>query len=193
MATSLPQCTDILDPRVRRTRQMLEQALEKLLREKSYHQISVGEIAQAATVNRATFYDHFLDKSDLLESLVRSCFHDLIERRGLTFDGQCSSALTGIALAVCDYLVQMPDHPDQRAMDQSLELALVAVIRGLLLTGLQQHPSRSGLPPEVIAGAMAGAIYGSAREWLRMPERPSAPEFAKDVMQLISPMLAPRG
>lgn len=191
MATAPPKVADILDPRVRRTRQMLEHALQNLLKEKPYHQISVCEITQAATVNRATFYDHFLDKTDLLESLVESRFQDLIQRRGLVFDGKCAYALTGIVLAVCDYLADMPDHPDQRPMDHSLELAIVTVLRSMLLVGLKQHPSRSEPPVETIAAAVAGAIYGGAREWLRMPHRPSGPEFAKDLMQLIFPMLAP--
>ena len=58
------------DPRVRRTRQLLQQALDKLLQTKDFENISVQDIAEAATVNRATFYDHFADKFALLEYSV---------------------------------------------------------------------------------------------------------------------------
>ncbi|MGD1097474.1 MAG: helix-turn-helix domain-containing protein, partial [Bryobacteraceae bacterium] len=56
-----------LDPRIRRTRQLFHQALEKLLEKKEFDEISVQDIADAATVNRATFYDHYPDKFALLE------------------------------------------------------------------------------------------------------------------------------
>ena len=60
-----------LDPRVRRTRKLLESALRELLRERSYDEISVSDIAERATVNRATFYAHFLDKQDLATTMLR--------------------------------------------------------------------------------------------------------------------------
>ena len=49
---------ETLDPRVRRTRQMLRQALRKVLAEKEFEEISVQDITEAAILNRATFYDH---------------------------------------------------------------------------------------------------------------------------------------
>ena len=53
---------------MRRTRQLLQGALLQLLGSKSFDDISVQDIAEAATVNRATFYDHYTDKFALLES-----------------------------------------------------------------------------------------------------------------------------
>src|SRR5208337_1812010 len=51
-----------LDPRIRRTRQSLQDALEKLLSKKDFEEISVQDVAETATLNRATFYDHYPDK-----------------------------------------------------------------------------------------------------------------------------------
>ncbi|MGG3884694.1 hypothetical protein [Brevibacillus panacihumi] len=45
-----------MDPRVRRTREMLWNALIALLYEKDYNKIRVNEIAERATLNRTTFY-----------------------------------------------------------------------------------------------------------------------------------------
>ena len=56
-----------LDPRIRRTRRLLLHGLGKLLETKEFDKISVQDIAEAATVNRATFDDHYTDKFDLLE------------------------------------------------------------------------------------------------------------------------------
>jgi AcrR family transcriptional regulator len=40
------------DPRVRRTRKLLQQALTELLAEKSFHSINVQDVVDRATVNR---------------------------------------------------------------------------------------------------------------------------------------------
>src|ERR1017187_10670365 len=81
---------EALDPRVKRTRQMLQCALAKLLIEKEFDQISVQDITDAATLNRATFYDHYDDRFALLECLVGSRFSELLVQRGVRFDGTCS-------------------------------------------------------------------------------------------------------
>ena len=57
------------DPRIRRTRQLLQQALLELLQKKRFEEISVQDISAVSTINRATFYAHYTDKFALLESL----------------------------------------------------------------------------------------------------------------------------
>ena len=67
---AIQEAGETLDPRVRRTRQLLQEALRKLLKIKEFDKISVQDISDAATVNRATFYDHYDDKFGLLECMV---------------------------------------------------------------------------------------------------------------------------
>src|SRR4030088_3411596 len=69
------------DPRVVRTRQLLRAALRGLLREKSFQTISVQDIAAHATVNRATFYAHFVDKYALLNDLIRETFQEALAQK----------------------------------------------------------------------------------------------------------------
>lgn len=54
------------DLRVVRTKKMLTNALKELLQEKSFDKITVNDICDRALVHRATFYNHFNDKIDLL-------------------------------------------------------------------------------------------------------------------------------
>ena len=61
---------EVRDPRIRRTRHLLQGALGKLMQSKNIEEISVQDITDAATVNRATFYDHYTDKYALLDALV---------------------------------------------------------------------------------------------------------------------------
>lgn len=65
------------DPRVIRTRAMFEEALLGLMEEKDYKKISVREIAERSTLNRATFYLHYYDKDELLEQMLDEALHYL--------------------------------------------------------------------------------------------------------------------
>jgi AcrR family transcriptional regulator len=67
-----------LDPRVIRTRKMLRDALIELIGEKGFSAISVQDITQRATLNRATFYLHYRDKEDLLAQSVEEILEELV-------------------------------------------------------------------------------------------------------------------
>jgi AcrR family transcriptional regulator len=183
-----------LDPRIRRTRQLFQHALEKLLENKEFDKISVHDIADAATVNRATFYDHYADKFALLESLVGCRFHGLLVEREVQFDGTCQSALNAIVLAVCDYLTGMQGPGCVRRFEPHMESAIIAVVRRILLEGLRRHPPENGnLAPEIIAATASWAIYGAAKEWAQTPDRCPSEEIANTVTKLVSPVLQLHG
>jgi AcrR family transcriptional regulator len=184
-----------LDPRIQRTRTLLQQALGKLLEEKDFEKISVQDIAEAATLNRATFYDHYSDKFALLECMVGGQFHELLAARGVVFDAGCSSALRGIILGVCDYLAATPrlECERQRQMEPHLESSVIAVVRRLLLDGLKKHGAASTVPAEIAATTASWAIYGAAKEWVHTPNRCASEEIVETVMLLVSPILAPMG
>ncbi|MGE5702630.1 MAG: TetR/AcrR family transcriptional regulator [Clostridia bacterium] len=75
-----------MDPRVKRTREMLWNALISLLREKEYSKISVQEIAERATLNRTTFYLHFYSKDDLLEQSFEEIMNELKKMVSMTYE-----------------------------------------------------------------------------------------------------------
>ncbi|HIX42032.1 MAG TPA: TetR/AcrR family transcriptional regulator, partial [Candidatus Kurthia intestinigallinarum] len=58
------------DPRAIRTRQLIVDAFNQLIKTKDFDQISVKNITELATINRATFYAHFVDKYDLLDVVL---------------------------------------------------------------------------------------------------------------------------
>jgi AcrR family transcriptional regulator len=190
--------TNTIDPRIRRTRELLQQALARLLTTREFEKLSVQEITDDAGVNRATFYAHYPDKFALLECMVASRFHALLNERGIVFNGTCSAAVQGIVLGVCDFLAQtlpLPcsataDYP-QNHMAPHMESAIVAVVRTMLLDGLQRHPPASGDSPELIAATASWAIYGAAREWVNTPDRLPSDQIAATVFRLIAPLLSP--
>lgn len=174
---------ETLDPRIRRTRQRLQQALEELLETKDFDKISVQDVADAATVNRVTFYDHYTDKFALLECVVAGRFQKLLTERDVRFDGTCASALNAIVLAVCDYLART------RGLEPHLESAIIAVIRRMILDGLRHHSSRAAVPLEMIATTTSWAIYGAAQEWVRQPDHCLSEEIVETILTLVTPIL----
>jgi AcrR family transcriptional regulator len=189
---SLPEA-EATDPRIRRTRDLLQQALHKLLDSKDFDKISVQDITDAATVNRATFYAHYPDKFALLECLVASDFNSLLSQRGVRFDGGCSSALRGLVLGICDFLAKAPGTAceRQRQLEPHMEAAVVAVVRTMLLAGLKKHAAATIVSPEMQAATMSWAMYGAAKEWVRTPNRPPSEEMAETVVQFVAPLMHP--
>ena len=57
------------DRRVRRTKQLIKQSLIQLMQEKSFKEITVKDITERADLNRGTFYLHYVDIYDLLNSI----------------------------------------------------------------------------------------------------------------------------
>ena len=59
------------DRRVARTRRSIDLAFIDLLRQRGYDAVGVSDIVRAADVGRATFYEHYTSKDDLLRSQLR--------------------------------------------------------------------------------------------------------------------------
>lgn len=182
---------EVRDPRIRRTRQLLQGALRTLMGSKNFDQITVQDITEAATVNRATFYDHYTDKYALLEALVAGGFHELLHERNATFDGTCPTALGVIILAACDYLNQahasgVCDH--QSSFRPLMDAAMAHAIQRVLLPGLADRPAVP-LPPSIVATAASWAICGAVTEWHSTPGRPPAEAIVGQLVELVLPML----
>jgi AcrR family transcriptional regulator len=187
----LQQECERLDPRIRRTRRLLQEALKRLLEEKEFDKLTVQEITEAATLNRATFYAHYPDKFALLEELIRVTFLELLAQRHVRFDGTCSSAFQAIILAVCDYLaeVQKSLSSKQHQFEPFVEATVIDQIRVVLLDGFRRHPVERRIPEEIIAATASWAIYGAAKQWLNTAERASAEEFVSIAVELVQPIL----
>src|SRR5258707_10886385 len=142
MAQLLQPETGTTDPRILRSRRMLMDSLAKLLIKKAFEDISIQEIADEATLNRATFYLHYPDKNALLQAMTDVRFRDLIDRRAITFN-DCNGALRAIALGVCDYLAESTSCPTQLARIP-LEGSIIPVVEGMFKEGLAQHGTEEG-------------------------------------------------
>lgn len=175
------------DPRILRSRRMLMEALGRLLKQKEFHDISIQEIADEATLNRATFYLHYPDKNALMQAMTAARFSDLIARRGVAFT-DCDAALRAIALGVCDYLAETTGCPT-RLTKMSLEDSIIPVVERWFREGSARHPARPGVDPEMVATTAAWAVFGAARRWYQTPNRIPAEEMAARIEAMVRPIL----
>jgi AcrR family transcriptional regulator len=183
MAEVLQPCTETTDPRILRSRRMLMESLAKLLTKKKFEDISVQEIADEATLNRATFYLHYPDKAALLQAMTEARFRDLIVRRGISFTN-CDGALRAIALGVCDYLAESTNCPDQ-LVRIPLEGSIIPVVEGMFQDGLARHGMAPGVDAALLATTAAWAVFGGARRWFQTPDRIPAEEMAAKIETMV--------
>ncbi len=180
-----------IDPRIVRTRALLQDAFIQLLGEKSFDELTVQDITARATVNRATFYAHFPDKYALLDEMIRSGFAQHLQRRLDAPAESTEALLRQLLLAVTDHLsaiassCQRSLQTFEAAIEARIKQQLRAEVRGWLAEqpGLRRLPARR---LDVVATLLSWSIYGAALEWLKQGDRQSGEAFADEVVPLLA-------
>jgi AcrR family transcriptional regulator len=182
------------DPRVIRTRQLLQTALGELLAQKDFRDITVQDIADRATLNRATFYAHFADKYALMEYSVRETFKQALAARLPTEANLSSANLYKVIVIVCEYLRQFFDHcapsPTRAQLRSVTESQVKAQLYDVLLNWLLLDESNGRgdgdtVAPEQAATVTSWAIYGAAQRWVEGDRALAAEDYARQVLPLI--------
>ena len=81
------------DARVRYTKMVIRQALLELMGTKPVAKITVTEICERAGINRATFYSHYADPTDLLQSIEAELIEGISVRAQPALSGGGSDIL----------------------------------------------------------------------------------------------------
>lgn len=68
------------DLRILKTKASLYRGLMNILKKKPFEEIKVSEICKESLINRSTFYDHYSDKYELIESLMNDMRKELGEK-----------------------------------------------------------------------------------------------------------------
>ncbi len=184
------QAKDV-DPRVKRTRQLLQQAFLELFQEKGFASITVQDIAERATVNRATFYAHYEDKYALMDAMLREHFQQMVGSKLSPMPQWGVSSLRMLISAVFDFLkeVHKDCKPTYSQFDPFFERTVQEELYDLLLAWLRQAPSSNigrRVPIETIALVMSWAIFGAAVQWSHGERTISAEQMADYVLAVIS-------
>jgi len=160
-----------------------------LMQEKRYDAITVQEIIDRADVGRSTFYAHYLDKEDLLQSEMARVIGSLDAH----MDRGTSSNLIIPSLELLRHLKEY--HALYRALVRG---RAVEPLTKVMQTNLSRHvearlahllpPDRATeVPVPVVAHYVAGALLGLFQWWVdrEMPESPE--QIDEYFLQLVRP------
>jgi len=170
-----------LDPRARRTKQLLADAFRDLMGVQEFGSITVQDIARKATVNRATFYAHFDDKFALLDWIVRDQFRSRVLMGLDHFEPSPGAvrrliSVTGMFLA--EFGGQCPRK--NREFHPLVEAIIQDEIYGHILQGL---PTKR---QETNATILSWSIFGAAREWSRGTHTKPVEKTADRAVELLT-------
>ena len=175
-----------LDPRVKRTRNLILLAFEALLAEKGFESISVQDVTDKAEVNRATFYAHFHDKYELLDYSISQMFRHEIEKRTLNACHYTPDNLRNLILAVCDFLAGM--HSECAQPHQQFESLTEGTIKNILFELLSHWLKQTGtkISTDIPATVATWAIYGLASHYSHLKKRPALEKFVDEAFPLVA-------
>lgn len=175
------------DPRVRRTRELIREALIELIEEKGFGKITIGDIAERAKINRVTFYKHYRNKYDLVERVFEGAFEELAEEMNLIF-GEFSSKtkLSVFREDTPQPMINLFNYFSDNArlfrvmlgsdgstwfeakLRDSIQMVMSKRWRVLSQNskGKRNGSTEDTIPPEIIIGLSANFLIGSITWWL---------------------------
>ena len=181
-----PKAEEKLDPRVKRTRNLILRAFASLLAEKGFETISVHDVTDKAEINRATFYAHFQDKYALLDYSIGQMFRQEIEKRTLNACHYTPDNLRNLILAVCDFLAGM--HSECAQPHQQFESLTEGTIKNILFELLSHWLKQTGtkISTDIPATVATWAIYGLASHYSHLKKRPALEKFVDEAFPLVA-------
>jgi len=180
------------DPRVQRTRQLLLDAFMALLDEKKNPRaISVQEIARRATLNPATFYDHFADKNAFIDCWIRGKFQRAVARQLPASSTLSQDSLRLLILTLLEFLAEVYSHVKRMhaQVDPLFETAVQEELYAVLVTWLHQVPAAAPSQPEMLditAQTISWAIFGAAVHWSRGAKACAADEMSRRILLVVT-------
>lgn len=153
------------DPRVMRTKNLIIDAFLTLIKEKDFNAISIKDITERATINRATFYRHFSDKYVLLEKIVHQIMMKQAFDQGKKKSELNEETFQTIVYSFCDLVEELQQtfgrNYDTVVMltENSLKTTLIDMIITFLHSGDTEKNT-------FIAIMLVTSIYSASCAWI---------------------------
>jgi AcrR family transcriptional regulator len=186
-----------LDPRVRRTRRLLQEAVLSLAEERDVASITIQDITRRAEVNRATFYLHYRDKDDLVAQALDALFDEFTAEGRAFVDAHGRLAPDVVPPPLVDLFRHVGERPNlyRRLLGSTGASAFAARLRVFeeqqflrvwREMGLMAAP---GSPPAELRARFAiAALQGTVSWWLERGRQESPETMAAWLWHLLSPL-----
>ncbi|AGK54444.1 TetR/AcrR family transcriptional regulator [Bacillus sp. 1NLA3E] len=176
-----------IDPRILRTRKLIMDAFIELSMKKDFKNITIKDITTAATVNRATFYSHFIDKYDLLEKVISESFmREVIQEVG-AHEVINEETIKAIFLSIIKFLTSISNQCQRsyEAFTPQIETIFKMELQAFFSKWAQkQWANQNKTEVEAFTVMLSWALYGAAIHW--MQNQTTQPEdYVKQLMHFI--------
>ncbi|WP_093848918.1 TetR/AcrR family transcriptional regulator [Streptomyces pini] len=184
---------DRVDPRVLRTRALLREAALAIAAERDVESMTIADIAERATVNRATVYQHYRDRDALLLDAMEEEVGRLARaaaRCPLTHPAQCTPGelaelFRHVETNATLYRRMLGPGGSARFVNRLRELLAEEVAAQLGAVGDDGDGSGATALLELRAHYLAGAFVGVFTRWVTMTGGPTAEQAAEEVWGLL--------
>lgn len=173
------------DPRVLRTRKLIMDSFIKLSEHIDFQDITIKEISAAAMINRATFYHHFKDKYDLLDSALTEVLQvNLSSDRYDNFHLN-EETLTSIFLAVTNFQksISVRCHHGYEDNIARIIREQLEVIFTKMLTKSPQFKEVEVL--KITVAFISWGIYGASVDWRKNHKKLLPEDYIKFALPYI--------
>ena len=173
-----------IDRRVKRTQNLLKDALIKLTLEKGYESVTIRDITELADVGYATFFRHYPDKETLLAAVLQSMkeeFQALLIPHSMVSDPEKTGTLIFQYVYanrdLCKVLLNSTDTMSLLRPVQAIGLKETAIIFGAL--------NEQTIPTEMAANHLMVSLVMLIRWWLDNGMRYSPEHMGEIAAKLI--------
>ena len=178
-----------VDLRIQKTYAALTQAFTEMLKVKQFEQITVKELCDAAMVRTATFYNHFSDKYEFADYVIRDALarYHKNDRSMQNLSGP--AYYEQIISDAFDVLESNRDLIRSLASDSILWSIAELIRSGIhdeLLDHLQNDKASGrdlSADPELLAEFIIGALEQVVRWWLTAPAPVPAESLKKQLLR----------
>lgn len=157
-----------IDPRIIRTRRLIMDAFIHVIQKKEFKDITINDITSEATVNRVTFYYHFIDKYDLLEKVTKEEFMNTVYNEIVEYKELNQTTIINIFLSVTNFQVKLSKQCRSgfETFKTTIEVIIQKELENIFYQMLlNQHSTISDESLRVAAVMLSWGIFGASVDW----------------------------
>ncbi len=175
------------DPRVRRTKRAIRNALAALLAERDLNEITIRDVAAQAGINRKTFYNYYSGIHQVMDeienevvAMTEAVFGDLDLRREMENPYAIFQKITAIINTDMDFY----GHLLSMTENAGLSAKLVALLKEKAREALAPQLALDGDRVNVILDYSLSGLIGVYQSWFNSDRRTPVEEISRTVSDL---------
>ncbi|MCO7125496.1 TetR/AcrR family transcriptional regulator [Sporolactobacillus shoreicorticis] len=189
--------SDATDLRVLKTRAAIQSHFLGLLLQKNFNEITVKDIASAAKIGRGTFYLHYEDKYNLLETVVKEGLAETVGKfrphEYFTDDKVVPTRIVGFALTIFQHFKKNDRFFRAMLFNEGIPMFRHRM-QSLFLAKFRKEIQQVHLPPqkadplmlEILPIFISSAMIGLVSWWFENQMRISDREMAERIFLIVT-------